>query len=342
MEHAGQFLAEFWAVLAEMAPYLLLGFAVAGLLSVVIRPEMVERHLGGGRLVSVVKAAAFGVPLPLCSCGVIPVASSLRRHGAGRGATTAFLISTPQTGIDSIFVTFSMLGVVFAVFRAVAALLSGVLGGVLVEWLDRGEVPSPAKAAGGEGCGDSCCSTILAEACGDPSCAGPGSGGKFRQAVQYGFVELPRDIGLHLLVGLALAALISVLVPENFFAEHVKAGPAQMLVMLALGIPVYVCATASVPIAAALVFLMTGPATNAATLLTLYHTMGRRAAGLYLLSVAVSALASGLLMDAFFSGAGVQARPGTAWEMPAWFQTACAVVLLAVLAWAVVSRRRGK
>ncbi|MCW8984782.1 MAG: permease, partial [Thermoanaerobaculales bacterium] len=116
-----------WAVFGAMAPYLLLGFAVAGLLSVVISAEWVERHLGGNGLGQVVKASLFGVPLPLCSCGVIPVAASLRQHGAGRSATTAFLLSTPQTGVDSILVTWTMLGPLFAIFRPVAALVTGLL-----------------------------------------------------------------------------------------------------------------------------------------------------------------------------------------------------------------------
>ena len=125
---------DFWGVLGSMAPYLLFGFLVAGVLSVWISPRLIERHLGGGGILSVLKASAFGVPLPLCSCGVIPVSASLRRHGASREATTAFLISTPQTGVDSIMVTLSLLGPVFAVFRPVATLISGILGGTAAAW----------------------------------------------------------------------------------------------------------------------------------------------------------------------------------------------------------------
>ncbi|TFG86391.1 MAG: hypothetical protein E4H18_04430, partial [Hyphomicrobiales bacterium] len=123
---------DFWSVLGQMSPYLLLGFAVAGVLSLLISARTVERHLGGAGFWPVFKAALFGVPLPLCSCGVIPVGASLHRKGASRGATVAFLISTPQTGVDSIMVTFSLLGLTFAVFRPVAALISGLFGGLLV------------------------------------------------------------------------------------------------------------------------------------------------------------------------------------------------------------------
>ena len=127
--------AAFWGTLSEMAPYLLFGFLVAGLLSVFVRPALVERHLGARGVLSVLKAAILGVPLPLCSCGVIPVAASLRRHGASRGATASFLISTPQTGVDSILVTYSLLGPVFAVLRPLAALLTGLVGGATVDVL---------------------------------------------------------------------------------------------------------------------------------------------------------------------------------------------------------------
>ena len=145
--------ADFWLVLGQMAPYLLFGFLVAGVLSVLVRPEFVERHLGGRGIWAVLKASAFGVPLPLCSCGVIPVAASIRRHGASKGATTAFLISTPQTGVDSILATFGLLGPVFAVYRPLAALVSGLLGGAVVSAAENGaEAPGPS-----EKCQDACC-----------------------------------------------------------------------------------------------------------------------------------------------------------------------------------------
>jgi len=257
-------IVEFWRVLGEMSPYLLFGFLVAGVLSVVVRPETVERHLGGHGLWPIVKASAFGVPLPLCSCGVIPVAASLRKHGASRGATTSFLISTPQTGVDSIFVTLSLLGPVVAIFRPIAALVSGVIGGSVVS-LSQGDDVSSSRAE---------------EKCQDVCCTGDTGRGKFLRILSYGFVTLPRDIARAIIVGLALAGIISVLVPSDFFAGALGQGITGMLVMMAFGIPVYVCATASVPIAAALiakgaspgaaiVFLMTGPATNAAAIATI-------------------------------------------------------------------------
>lgn len=322
-------LLEFWAVICEMAPYLLFGFLVAGILYILIRPEAVERHLGGKGLLPVLKAAAFGVPLPLCSCGVLPVAASLRRHGASRGATTSFLISTPQTGVDSIFVTFSLLGLGFAIYRPIAALFSGLLGGWLVTLLAKDDPAAPPAV-------DSC----------GPECGGPERGGRIRRALEYGFVTLPRDIGPSLLVGLLVAGVITVAVPKDLFAGVLSNNFAQMLVMMALGIPMYVCASASVPVAlalmakgvspgAALVFLMTGPATNAATIALLWSMLGSRTAVIYLASIAVSSLAAGVVLDLLFTMSGtaslMHVHPLD--EMaPGPFKIAAAAVLLGILA----------
>jgi uncharacterized membrane protein YraQ (UPF0718 family)/copper chaperone CopZ len=333
---AVEILGGFWAVLGEMAPYLLFGFLVAGLLSVVVSPQWVERHLGGRGVWPVVKAAAFGVPLPLCSCGVIPVGASLRRHGASRGATVAFLIATPQDGADSILVTFSLLGPVFAVFRPVAALVSGVLGGVL--------------AAAGGSPGERAAGRTDSRAAQQAFCEAGGRGGRLRRALAYGFGALPQDIGRALLVGLFVAALISALVPRDYFADVLGGGIVAMLVMMAVGIPVYVCATASVPVAAALiakgvspgaalVFLMTGPATNAATVATLWKVLGRRTALVYLATVAATALAAGLTLDYVFRVQGVTPGPAMAWMLPAPIKWASAVVLLAVLAAGILRGR---
>jgi len=338
IEAALNILKDFWWVLAEMSPYLLFGFFVAGLLSVAVSPELIERHLGG-RFASVIKAALFGVPLPLCSCGVIPVAASLRRHGASPAATTAFLISTPQTGVDSIFVTFSLLGGTIAIFRPVAALLSGLIGGGLVMLAEP-------NGQGQEHHKDQPCR----EAC----CQG-GRASRLRRMFTYGFADLPMDIGPTLLVGVALAALISALVPEGFFTPDgplgglMHGGLFAMLVMMLLGMPIYVCATASVPLAwaliakgvspgAALVFLMTGPATNAATIATVWRVMGRRTTVVYLASVAATALGSGLLLDFIFQVGNISAPGPVGWMLPPALKVAAAGILLGVLAVAMVRR----
>ncbi len=336
LESIGNVPAQFWAALCEMAPYLLLGFLAAGLMSVLIRPETVSRHLGGRGLMPVVKASAFGVPLPLCSCGVLPVAAGLRRAGAGRGATVAFLISTPQTGVDSILPTLGMLGPTMAIYRPIVALVSGVFGGVLTDALaGRGAAAGERVARGVAGGGGSCCE-------GGSAAAAP-RGGWLRRAVWYGFGEMPRDMGAAMLVGLAIAALVAALTPPALFPKWLGGGVGSMLLMMAIGIPVYVCATASVPIAAAmiaagaspgvaLVFLMTGPATNAATVATVWKTMGWRTAVTYLASVALSALAAGLLLDLVYARTGAVAGPCLHLEVPGLVKSAMAVGLLGLLA----------
>ena len=325
---------EFWTVLGLMAPYLLFGFLMAGLLSVLISPEIVERHLGGSGFLPVAKASLFGVPLPLCSCSVIPVAASLRRHGASRGATTSFLLSTPQTGVDSIIVTYGLLGPVIAVFRPFAAFLTGVIGGLLATWAD-GDGGGREESA--EPCTEACCS-------GDPG------RGRIARILSYGFVTLPRDIGKDLLVGLAIAGAISAFVPAELLT-NVGSGLGAMLAMMLLGIPLYVCASASVPVAAALiakgispgaalVFLMTGPATNAAAITTVRRVMGWRTVLIYLGTVAFTALGWGLLLDRIFALEFIPRVPQIHEMAPGWFGNLGAVVLLAVLGLAVVRRPR--
>ena len=322
-----EILLQTWETLREMSPFLLFGFLVAGILYVFIKPELVERHLGGKGMSQVVKASVLGVPLPLCSCGVIPVAASLRRHGAGKGATTSFLISTPQTGVDSIMVTLSLLGPVFAIFRPFFAFVSGVFGGSVVNALEKedrdGAVPEH---------------PVCTDCDSDGGHRSAGIGG----ALKYGFHTLPRDINRALIIGIMLAGLIGALVPDDYFASVLGGGIVAMLVMMAVGIPLYVCATASVPIAAALIakgispgaalaFLMTGPATNAATIMTVSKVMGKRTAAIYLGTVAVSAIAGGLLLDAIYQAGSFSGAMEHPWMLPGWLKSISAIMVAAVI-----------
>jgi uncharacterized membrane protein YraQ (UPF0718 family) len=314
-EYVRQILFRFWGTVVEMSPYLLFGFLVAGILSVLISQRFVERHLGGRGIWPLLKASIFGIPLPLCSCGVIPVSMSLHKHGASKGASIAFLLSTPQTGVDSIFVTLSLLGPVFAIFRPLIAFVTGIVGGTLVN-------------------------VFSAE-----------NNKKITRGLKYGFITLPQDIGRAILVGLIIAAVISALVPDGYFAEKLGIGIFAMVVMMFLGIPVYVCATASVPVAAALilkgltpgaalVFLMTGPATNAASFVTIWKILGGATAIAYLATVAGCALLSGILLDYVAVGWNFEivARPG--WMLPPFIKYISAVVLLVVLGFAVLSKTK--
>jgi uncharacterized membrane protein YraQ (UPF0718 family) len=327
------FVQDLWHTLAEMSPYLLFGFLIAGLLSVLISPESIEKHLGSKGLAPLLKASLFGIPLPLCSCGVIPVAMSLRKHGASKGATISFLLSTPQTGADSIFVTLSLLGPVFAILRPVAALITGLLGGSLVQITER---DSDSQTQAPEKCTDACCEKH------NPKPA-------IIRILHYGFVALPRDIAMAMIIGLIIAAAISAATPQDYFAPLLGGGIIAMLVMMLLGIPVYVCATASVPIAAALiakgaspgvalVFLMTGPATNAAAFTTILSVLGKKTAIIYIATVAACAVTFGLMLDWMTKGLGPDMITKPMWMMPHWLLNSSALILLALLAYALFTK----
>ncbi len=316
-----------WQVTGQMAPYLLFGFLVAGILSLLISAEWVRRHLGGGGLWSVVKASLFGVPLPLCSCSVLPVSMSLRAQGASRPATTSFLVSTPQTGVDSILATYGLLGPVFAVLRPVVAFFAGILGGVLVYFIDP-DTPQTASFSSDskEGAAAACSSEKKTDSCCGSSCGCSGgavvsgekaeekSGCPVCRALWHGFVVLPSSIGGAMLIGIIVAGVVSAFVPKDYFATSLGGGLPAMLAMVAVGIPIYVCSTASIPLAlglmhmgvspgAAFVFLIAGPATNAAGFTTIWKGLGKKSALAYLFTVFVSAIVSGLILDGLV-GAG--------------------------------------
>jgi uncharacterized protein len=318
-----------WTVTGQMAPYLLFGFGLAGLLHLFISPKFVERHLGGRGFTPILKASLFGVPLPLCSCSVIPVTASMRQHGASRAATASFLLSTPQTGVDSIFATYALLGPVYAVFRPAVALVTGLLGGVLVALFgEKDETAAPAEATAlpvDSPCCSSkkapepaaCCATAKeplpepAAPCCSTTPPKPGWREKALDAIRYAYYTLPRDIARPLVIGLVLAGVITALATPGRFEAILGGGILSMLLMIAVGIPLYVCATASIPLAvgfihlgaspgAALAFLIAGPATNAATVAVVAGILGRRGAALYLGTVAVMSVTGGLLLDLLY------------------------------------------
>ena len=322
METVLCWLEAYWDALvmmtAEMAPYLLLGFFVAGLLRTFVPRTVYSRHLSPRTMGSVAKAAAIGVPLPLCSCGVIPTAVSLRREGASHGACTSFLIATPQTGVDSIAATYSLMGLPFAVVRPIAALFTAIFGGWLVNRFAKDDEQISVKLAQ-EMC-ESCSSD-----CGDCDCGHDHEHehgcschhekiytttfkGKFLGALQYGFVEMLQDVGKWLVIGLLIAALITVAVPNEWLAALHEYKLLNMLIVLAVAIPMYVCATGSIPIAvslmakgltpgAALVLLMAGPAVNSASMLVIGKVFGRRTFILYVVSIVIGAMLFGLGID---------------------------------------------
>jgi uncharacterized membrane protein YraQ (UPF0718 family) len=323
MELLLNILNEIWLVTMAMAPYLLFGFLMAGVLSVLISQDYVRRHLGGHGWLQSVKAALFGVPMPICSCGVIPLAASLRKHGASRSATASFLASTPQTGIDSLMITYALLGWVFAVFRAVVAFLSGIICGTAV-----GAV-SPKKEEETPVCADECCQ--------------PSKTHILKRILSYGFISLPRDIARAMVLGIVISGIISGLIPENYFADSMGDSVAAMFIMLAIGIPIYVCSSGSVPIAlafikagiapgAVLIFLITGPATNAATLTTLWKIIGRKQLTVFLITLAACALVAGFIMNSMNLQLTIKDYLCTRCEAEnPWFEIPCTIALIGIL-----------
>lgn len=320
MIYIQNFLIDFIEILNEMSPYLLLGFLFAGILKVYLPQEFIDKHLKKANFRSVLYAALLGVPMPLCSCGVIPTGISIYKTGAGKGATVSFLISTPQTGIDSILVTYSLLGLPFAVIRPIVALFTGVFGGIFTNRLDKNnENTMPQKTSADDSCSDACCSdsSCSDDSCSDGSCCNNGScsttsksDSKIYSMLKYAFVDFLQDISKWLIIGVLLAAIISVLIPENFFELFIGNQWLEMIVILLVAIPLYVCATGSIPIAAvlmlkglspgaALVFLMAGPATNVATITVLRKSMGKQAMWSYLVSITVGAILFGAFINYF-------------------------------------------
>lgn len=320
-------------MLCEMAPYILLGFLIAGLLHAFVPDDTFARHLSGRGWKSVVKAAAIGVPLPLCSCGVLPTAIALRRGGASKASSTSFLIATPQTGVDSIAATASLLGPAFAVIRPIAALVTSFFGGIGVGMAERSD---SAGASSTQAC------QLQAEAPVSRSFAR-----KCVDALRYGFIDLTGSIGGWLVAGLVIAALITVFVPADALAVLGDRPLLAMVVVLIVAVPMYVCATGSIPIAlslmlkglspgTALVLLMAGPAANFASFALISREMGRRTALIYLGSIVVGAMAFGLAIDYLMPASwfDVSSKIASASCHPAeigLFPMICAGILVALL-----------
>lgn len=280
----------------EMSPYLLLGFFLAGVMHAFLPQRYYGQFLGRRNFGSVVNAALFGIPLPLCSCGVIPTAMSLRKEDASKGATVSFLIATPQTGVDSIIATYSLMGLPFAIVRPLAALVTALFGGALTNAVDKDDAAGRSR----------CCEDVPEEH--------RGLVARMLEALKYAFVEMMEDIGKWLVGGIIIAGLITVFIPDGWFTIFQGNTLASMLLVLAIAMPMYVCATGSIPIAvalmlkgltpgAALVLLMAGPACNFASMLVVRKVLGMKTTLLYMLSIVIGAVGFGFLVDYLqFSG----------------------------------------
>lgn len=325
----------FWNLVIESAPWLLLGYLLAGIIKQVIPSEWVHNQMAKPGFVSIVKGAFIGAPLPLCSCGVIPTALAVRKAGASKGATSSFLVATPETGVDSISFSYAVLGPIFALARPIAALTSAVVAGVLVNSFDKEEeVIEPVKAE------SSCCHS---KAQAQPEVESS-LGEKLISAVQYGYGRMISDTAKWLIIGLVAATLITAVVPQSFFLQWGD-GLLAMIVMVIVGLPMYICATASTPVAAgllfagispgaALVFMLTGPATNIATMGVIKEQLGMRSLIAYMVGVIVTAIACGLILNQLYAAYGWQLQISMmehGESYPLWRQLA-AVLLCALLA----------
>ena len=296
------FIIVFSNLFFEMAFYLMLGLFFVGFLHIFISKEMITKHIGNNSLWSVAKASLFGIPLPLCSCGVVPAAVFLSKNGASRGSVVSFLTSTPQTGVDSIIATYGMMGPIFAIFRPIAALIMGIASGILVHFVkpaaDSIFAPENDNEINSSNINKTSSDTIIK---------------KITNAAKYSFVEFLDDIAVRFLIGLFVAALITYFIPEDFFSNtSISSGILGMLLMIAIGVPMYICATASIPIAVSLllkgfspgvafVFLAAGPAVNVASFSILLKSIGKQTAFAYLALLIILSIAFGLLLDLVFN-----------------------------------------
>lgn len=318
----------------RMSPYLLLGFLLAGVMHAFVPHSIYRKYLGGNSFRSVLNATLLGIPIPLCSCGVIPTAMSLRKEGASKGAAVSFLIATPQTGIDSIIATYSLMGLPFALTRPIAALVTSLFGGQMVNILDKetdGAAIRPGK--------DETEMTTFRQ--------------KVKEVFRYAYVEMMQDIGRWLVIGLMIAGLITVFVPDSFFALFADNSLVSMLIVLVFAIPMYLCATGSIPIAAALmmkglspgtalVLLMAGPAVNAASMLVVGKILGKKTMLIYILSITAGAILFGLgidcLMPREWFAMPIAKMGGCSGEGISWFNIICTTVMLLLLVNAMIMR----
>jgi HflK protein len=343
-EFLTRLLWETWAVFKEASIFLLLGFMVAGLLAVLVPARTLVRFFGTGRIRSVLWASAFGTPLPLCSCGVIPAALGLRRQGATKGATVAFLISTPETGLDSISLTYALMDPILTVFRPVAAMVTGVIAGIATNFWGNGKrVDGPDQATPG----------LETHQAGMPAQDAHTGGeqlplrrhGPARRVFAYAFGELLDETSHWLVLGIVLSAVVAVVLPPSVVERYLGGELTTMLLMLLIGTPLYICASSATPIAAALVlkglnpgaalvFLLAGPATNLGTIVVLLRFLGRRIVAIYLASIVAVSLAAGYALNWVYRAWGLDPRAtfgAASGFVPEEIKVAAALVLIPML-----------
>ena len=327
-------MGEILELINRMSPYILLGFFLAGIMHTFVPATLYHKYLGRKSFRSVLNAAILGIPIPLCSCGVIPTAMSLKKEGASKGATVSFLIATPQTGVDSIIATYSLMGLPFALLRPLAALFTSLFGGQMVNIFDKDKEEMNEKTAA-------------------PAATKTSFRAKVVEVFRYAYIEMMQDIGRWLIVGLVVAGLITVFVPQSFFALFSDSSLLSMLIVLVFAIPMYLCATGSIPIAVALmmkglspgtalVLLMAGPAVNAASMLVVGKVLGKKTLLIYILSIILGSVLFGLGIDyllprEWFTATVTEMASGSGSSV---FNMICTAVLLVLLSVAMFMRFR--
>ncbi len=337
MMEVTHFLEALWQLSIAMAPYILFGLIFAGILHEVVPESIVTRHLGSDNVSSVVKSTLFGIPLPVCSCGVIPLATSIKKSGASKGATLSFLISTPITGVDSILATYGIFGWIFTLYRIVTSMIIAVTAGILTNIFDktkerktptfstlntqRSTLPPKIKASQSDANHNSSFlipNSSFASAPEAPSCCNSETkkGFSFIASMKYAFITLLGDIAKPLFWGLLLGALITVVIPDNLSELLKTYNWLSYLIVIAIAVPMYVCATASLPIAAGLilsgvsagaafVFLSAGPATNTVTIGVVKKMLGSRSLMIYLGTIVIGSVIFGLGLDSLFDASNI-------------------------------------
>lgn len=289
-----------WEILLESSGFILFGFFIAGLLKTFVPENLVAKHLGKRKISNILKASAFGIPIPLCSCGVIPAAAGLREQGASKGATASFLISTPETGVDSIAISWALLDPVMTILRPLSAFLTAITTGILVNFFDhdnKEKIKPSLIPIEPSSCGCGCSPATNKE--------NQSLWQKLAGGMKFAFGDLFEDIGKWFIAGVVIAGIITTFLSPALIETYFGTGIFSMLAVLLIATPLYVCATASTPIAAALalkglspgaalVFLLAGPATNAASLTVISKILGKKTAGIYLASIIICSLLLGI------------------------------------------------
>jgi uncharacterized membrane protein YraQ (UPF0718 family)/copper chaperone CopZ len=321
---------QIWDFTLIVSPWLILGFLFSGLIHALIGEKFIRQHLGGGGFSPVLKATIFGIPLPICSCGVVPLAAGLRNDGASKAATMAFLVSTPTTGIDSIFVTYAFLGTAFAIVRPISALAGGLLVGLLVSVLIKERMDRKELAISPE--------------------HGHSLKERLKEGFNYGFGVLPEDVGKTILWGILIGGAISAILPTDVSEVYLSNPLIAYPLMLAVSVPLYVCAIASVPIAAAmmakglvpgaaLAFLIAGTATNVVTIAFVGQKFGKKVIVIYLISIVILALVFGLVLDSLVSGVTAKEMLFKGKELPFSVQLLAVVLFLGLVVRALWKRK---